>query len=392
MAKTGRRWANLAVAIVSIAACLLVAEVGLRIAGFEFDQFHQPDVTVGWSLRPHRQGWWRSEGTAHVSINSHGQRDREHALHKPPGTIRIAVLGDSFAEALQVPVDTTFWSVMESRLNACGAFRDRVEAINFGVSGYGTAQQLLQLRSRVWSFSPDIVLLAVFTGNDVANNSRRLEPISDRPFFVLREGTLVHDDSFSKRTGLRISAGVVGSVYRWLGDHLRTLQLLQFARSRASLLIATPAKRGDDTLADLRMLDMRPELYRPAPGDDWLEAWRITGGILEGIRDEATGNGAELVVVTLSNDIQVHPDRVTRERVAKQIGADSLFRPDDAIRDITDRLGIRHIALARAMQRESERTGKLLHGFDGSGLGHWNEEGHRVAGLLIAESLCERAR
>ena len=39
----------------------------------------------------------------------------------------------------------------------------QVEVINFGVSGYGTAQELLTLRQKVWDFSPDIVVLAFTT-------------------------------------------------------------------------------------------------------------------------------------------------------------------------------------------------------------------------------------
>ena len=36
-----------------------------------------------------------------------------------------------------------------------------------GVSGYGTTQELVTLREKVWRYSPDMVLLAVTTNNDV---------------------------------------------------------------------------------------------------------------------------------------------------------------------------------------------------------------------------------
>lgn len=97
----------------------------------------------------------------------------------------------------QVPLEATFWAHLERELNACRPFgQKRVEVINFGVSGYGTAQQLLTLRHRAGDYSPDMVLLASFPGNDVRNNSRALEPEKLRPFFVIRDGQLVLDDSF----------------------------------------------------------------------------------------------------------------------------------------------------------------------------------------------------
>ena len=59
----------------------------------------------------------------------------------------------------------------------------KVEVINFGVSDYGTAQELIVLREKVWFYDPDFVLLAIFTQNDISNNSVALEKQKMRPFF-----------------------------------------------------------------------------------------------------------------------------------------------------------------------------------------------------------------
>lgn len=119
---------------------LLIAEIALRIIGFSYPIFYAPDQYRGYSLRPGMEGWYHLEGGSYVRINSGGLRDREHSKIKPADTLRIAVLGDSYAEALQVPVENAFWAVMERRLRECQTFAGRkVEVINFGVSGYGTA-------------------------------------------------------------------------------------------------------------------------------------------------------------------------------------------------------------------------------------------------------------
>ena len=54
-------------------------------------------------------------------INSAGLRDREHDLEKPPGTIRIAVLGDPTQQRFRLRYENAFWSVMERELEKCDA-------------------------------------------------------------------------------------------------------------------------------------------------------------------------------------------------------------------------------------------------------------------------------
>src|SRR5687767_10986744 len=93
-----------------------LAELGLRAVGYSYPGFYQPDPTRGHALVPGMEGWYRKEGQAYIRINSAGQRDRERAKLKGPNTFRIAVIGDSYAEALQVPLEETFWAILESAL------------------------------------------------------------------------------------------------------------------------------------------------------------------------------------------------------------------------------------------------------------------------------------
>src|SRR3979490_2421452 len=74
----------------------VVAEIALRVAGYSYPEFYQADNLRGYALPPNMQGWYRKEGEAFVKINSDGLRDVEHSKTKPPGTIRIAVIGDSY--------------------------------------------------------------------------------------------------------------------------------------------------------------------------------------------------------------------------------------------------------------------------------------------------------
>ncbi|HWS52563.1 MAG TPA: SGNH/GDSL hydrolase family protein, partial [Pyrinomonadaceae bacterium] len=197
--------AKLLVVALGVAAGLLIFEVFLRAAGYTYPLFYEPDESRGWALAPGVEGWYRKEGEAYVRVNGDGLRDREHAKQKRPGVVRVALLGDSYAEALQVAQEAAFWSVAESRLrSSCGALAGReVEFVNFGVSGYGTAQELFTLRERVWPYAPDVVLLAVTTNNDLTDNTRALKGTNEIPYFVLRGDRLVLDDSFRREPAFR---------------------------------------------------------------------------------------------------------------------------------------------------------------------------------------------
>src|SRR6185295_16644185 len=197
----------------------------LRAIGYNFPEFYVTDASRGYALRPGVSGWYRKENDVFVRINSDGLRDLEHTKTKPPDTIRIAVVGDSYAEALQVPLESTFWFLLSKSLNSCSANQKHIEVMNFGVSGYGTAQELLTLREHVWEYSPDIVLLAVTTNNDISDNVRELKRVDQIPYcLVLRDGTLVEDQSFQNLKSFKLRQSFIGSLGRWFRDHLRVVQ------------------------------------------------------------------------------------------------------------------------------------------------------------------------
>src|SRR6266542_6088367 len=192
-----RNFARLLLIFGGILVALMIAEVALRVSGFTYFNPYIVDQDVGYTLRPGAEGWWKKEALTHVKINSHGFRDLEHTIAKPPGTLRVAILGDSFAEAFQVPLEKTFWSVMEQKLQECPqAARSKIEVLNFGVSGFSTARELILLQKHVWQYSPDVIVLLVTTGNDVRDNSRTLNAYENHafPYFVFHDDRLILDD------------------------------------------------------------------------------------------------------------------------------------------------------------------------------------------------------
>ncbi|GFO71481.1 hypothetical protein BJAS_P1025 [Bathymodiolus japonicus methanotrophic gill symbiont] len=167
----------------SVLVALLLAEASLALVGYSSHSFHQSDSLLGSSLRANAEGVWKQEGNAVVKINSDGLRDVEHALEKPQDVFRIAVLGDSYMEAFQVDFERSFPRLLQQNLQHKGTLAGKkIEVINFGCAGYGTARELIMLQQHVWKYKPDLVLLAFLTANDVRDNSKALNKVEYIPY------------------------------------------------------------------------------------------------------------------------------------------------------------------------------------------------------------------
>jgi hypothetical protein len=128
--------------------------------------FLEPDRDLGWTLAPGLRfvwtgtEWYARDFSVPVTVNSLGFRDAERREAKPPGVVRIALLGDSYVEALQVPFEKTAGQLLQKRLAVTMPDR-RFEVLNFGVSNYGIGQCLLVWERHVRRFAPDHVFLPV---------------------------------------------------------------------------------------------------------------------------------------------------------------------------------------------------------------------------------------
>ena len=385
---------NLALALGSVVIALTLCEIFMRATGISFPRFDRPDALLGGSLIPGASGWYTQEGHGFVAINAAGFRDRDHELAPPPGALRIAVLGDSFTEARHVAQEETFASVAERELAGCAALAGRhPELLNFGVTGYGTVQELLLLRERVWNWHPEEVVLAFFVGNDFRNNTEPLQK-GGRPYFVYRDGRLVLDTSFNDSFGQRLRTGPLGRSFYALVPHVRVLQLLMEAselRRRSEQLARFDEEKRTATLEAGEEPGLDNQVYREPSDPDWQLAWRTTEDLLRMMRDEVRAHGAHFLLLTLSTGIQVHPDPAVRARFAQKLGADpDLLYPDRRLLDFAAREGIDALALVLPLRARAEATGQCLHGFENAipcG-GHWNQLGHRAAGEELAKALC----
>jgi len=371
----------------SLFIAFLLAEVILRVMGFSYPNFYRYDIHTGAALRPGAEGWWQEEGEDYVRINRQGMRDdRDVAVQKPPGAYRIAVLGDSYAEALQVDVSRTFWRLLESKLSTCGfASGKRIEVLNFGVSGYSTAQQLITLRERVRPYSPDLVLLAFLSGNDVRDNSKEIAGAYPRPYFLLENGRLIEDLSFREHWIFKLKSSLPWLWLQEASNYSRLIQLFNKVKNIAGQPLSAPREEGG-----IEEIGLDDHIYLSRPPAVWEGAWRLAESLIRAVRDEAQRQGARFLLVSLTNPGQVPPDPEQMRRHARKLGEPDLFHPERRLQALAEQEGMEAILLAESFSRHAAEHRVYLHGFANTqwGGGHWNERGHALAAELISGHLC----
>ena len=397
MSKLKNLGVNLGLTLGGLFMGVVIGEIGLRAAKIEGypkigdfvdsapTNFHTSDPNLGWKLKPGASGEWNGEGASFVQVNSEGLRDREHTKAKPPNTLRVAVLGDSFTEAIHVPVEQTFWSKLERKLGNCPTVKGRknVEVINFGVQGYSTAQELIMLRKKVWDYSPDIVILAFFIGNDVINNSPKLEYDRYRPFFAYdASGKLVPDMSFRNLAPIDRNDRIVSFVDRMpslLVNNSRILQVI---------------KKVDINRRKQDFTELSTHNFKEPQDAAWQEAWRVTEGLIVTMRNEVVQKNADFLLVTIGDPMQVRPEAQSRKDFMTKNNIQNLFYPDRRLEKLGAREGFRVLNLSEQFQGYTEKFQVCAHGFENyvPCAGHWNEVGHRLASILINRNLCQNLK
>jgi hypothetical protein len=381
----GRAFSRLALLAFGLLVGLALTETAVRVLGVGRPGLYIYDADRGWALQPGAHAWQNKEGHAYVSVSSAGLRDREHQYRKPGNTLRIAFLGDSFTEAKQVSAEQTFCAIVQRRLNALHAFAGKsIETLNFGVDSYGTAQELMTLRHQVWKFSPDVVVLDVFTGNDIRNDSIDLEGDKCQPFFSYRDGELVLSGPFQESAWFRLQC-------RARFESQRSALLNVLGQLRSALRARRRRRRAIANARPTQGIELGLDdwIYRPPDDPQRREAWKVAEGEIEMIHQEVAAHGALFLVVTLSNGVQVYPDPALRLAYMRHSGLATLFYPDQRIKALGERMDFPVLNLAPPLQAYADQHHVFLHGFRDTqlGFGHWNPEGHLRAGELIADRL-----
>ena len=330
---------------------LMPTAPGGRKSNGRFKVWHVPGkqfVYHGWD--PNSK--IRYENVCHW--NSHGYFDNDYDLHKPAGTHRIAVIGDSYVEAVQVPLMGSFHKRLETYLNKAAApgLPAKFEVIAFGSSGTGQVDHYRALRKIIAAYHPDTVLVTLCS-NDFCD-----------------------DDPGLKADFLLSSRDFVSPEFRRLATH-------------GYFALAFALKRAQEIRAN--RINISPELLQWASQDiPRIEAaWARTLGKIRESRDYCRDRGVSFILLYLGSELEVKYAIDPEDTIArlKDMGGphehiswdmNKSVRRVDSFCKKNDILMISLLDSLIGAQRE---TGQLVFG------DHYTMFGHQVAARTLGSAL-----
>lgn len=308
------------------------------------------------------------EYNVEICGNNLGFRDVDHSIAKPEGTFRILLLGDSFIAAREVELNKTFARLLDHKLNEISS--KKIEVINMGIGGQGTGTQLLTLRHYGAKLQPDLVILALFLENDIANNYAPLEDRNYVPTYDLdKNGELIYvpfkpAPIISNPITNFISQNLFHNTFSFGGKIYRVIGRKIFWK--------------DD-------LPSHFYTYLEDMPEDFKRAWEIEDKLVGELKKETEKINAKLFVFTLYSR-----EQVTNFKFFKEAGYTSTvenFDREFPMRKITPMLkeySIDYIHLYPIVVNMSlKKPEELFFHYDA----HWSEKGHNLSTNLIFDAL-----
>jgi hypothetical protein len=181
--RSTRWWFYILVPVVSGILTVSFIELALVLLfpvpfSIESNMYFSPNEFTGYMLEPDSIGYFQNKIIAQT--NAYGHRDEMVSLTKPKDVFRILVLGDSFTVGSNVTQEETYAEVLEKLLNQYSS--SHVEVINSGVGGWDPFQYAQYYEHYAWKFSPDMILIGFFVGNDAYS---QIKDVAHTPTAIL---------------------------------------------------------------------------------------------------------------------------------------------------------------------------------------------------------------
>jgi lysophospholipase L1-like esterase len=219
--RRGPPWKLILQVVACQIAALLLVEAVLAWTGIGEEEIFRFDRELGFVHIPNKRITWRSEGFAVSHFDANGLREMGMTVAKPPNTVRVALLGDSLTEGLQVNYEDSFGNLIQKELGEKLQGKP-VQVINFACSGYSTTQELLLLEKQVLSFKPDMVLVCYNHRDMIENWSTADQVVTNvRPSAVHLPGGWLFLDNLNVKLWFKSPRGRFLTSIAWLREHSR---------------------------------------------------------------------------------------------------------------------------------------------------------------------------
>jgi len=294
----------------------LLGEAALRVLGYSGAIYSLNHETGLITLKPDSKFNWIKECYKNqVTTNNDGFHDRQHSIEKPQGIFRIAVLGDSQVESLQVPLEKMAYTLLEKKLNE-KLNGEKVEILSFGHAGNGQLLDKLYLDKYVLKYHPNLVIDLFLVANDPRDDNRPLADIYVRqtgdssvyskPYASLNsDGTIDYTSalnlasmSIQKSTLKQVEDNTIkkSALAAWLYNDYRNLKT-NFAQKKST-------QTGDQKSS----LDSMPVDLQVVLKDypvEWEQAWKVEEKLLKDISMDVKNSGAKFLLISSADEFRV---------------------------------------------------------------------------------------
>lgn len=354
--RSKRFLSNLALLCGALVVSLLLGELLVRMLAPQDLQsslsWYEAHPVYRFRHRPNMDREARWFTTYHLQTNSRGLRGSKDYAYDADGKWRVLVHGDSFTFGNGLNGDDLFVSRTERQLRQAGI--EHAQVINMGVSAHGTSLEYLYFLEEGRQYEPDVVVVAIFLGNDYLDDYRD-------EAFTLEDGELVYhpyDISWMKRM-------TNNAAYQFLAANSH---LLVFLRSR---LTAIPGQEREvDAYTDLEMFD---ELYAR------------NKAVLLNFAEAIEAVGAQSLFLLLPTPGQLLADQGVEHSndYFPQAG-----RYRDALLETCEEKRLKCVDLLPAMSSETDDIWSLfLEDPEGQRDFHYNANGHKIVADVLAGEL-----
>lgn len=353
------------------AAALALGEVAVRLVRPQArvvisPGLYEADPPGRYRLHPGYRGTMtnRTEFRHRVSINAAGLRGAEVEA-KRARRPRVLAIGDSFTFGMGVEDGETFAALLPAELAKAGV---EAEALNGGLPGTGIPDLVDWLERHGQALRPDLVVLAVFVGNDLT------DALPGRDEIEIRDG----------RVGPR---GAPAGLRAWLHRRSHLFLLVKNALSQPATM---PLRRAVGLGEPYRLRTLRREfaVYSKTPGDELAAATAATDEALGRLAELAGERGFRLAAMLIPGEVQVDAARwrASLETLGLDPATVDPAAPTRVFADLLAGRGIPWLDLTGAIAAVRAARARIYYREDR----HWTPAGHALAAAELAAFLARQ--
>jgi hypothetical protein len=254
----------------------------------------------------------------------------------------------------------------------------RVEVLNFGVNGYGPIQELLLFKQEAPRYQPNLVILALFLDNDIADVHPKLKTAPESPFIEMNEAVIKYDYSRAENSFKDYHK----NPKYFLRRHLALYRFLYYWQGKLKI-------RKENKILTGKNIPTRYGLYQKPLRAEWEKAWRTFERIILEFKDEALKQNVDFLILNVPAGQLVSGkawENVLNKNSAMRDMEWDLGGPERRMNSFVTKNGITYLDAVEWFKRNSTEVGLFF-----GDVGHFTHLGHQLMAEFIENYVVNHA-